>query len=41
MTQDAAEIARRSAQAMWANDKASQGLGMEVLEVAPAAPNLP
>ncbi len=40
MTQDAAEIARRSAQAMWANDKASQGLGMEVLEVAPGRAKL-
>jgi len=40
MTQDAAEIARRSAQAMWADDKASQGLGMEVLEVAPGRAKL-
>jgi acyl-CoA thioesterase len=40
MTQDAAEIARRSAEAMWANDKASQGLGMEVLEVAPGRAKL-
>jgi acyl-CoA thioesterase len=28
-------VAERSAQAMWANDKASQGLGMEIAEVAP------
>ena len=40
MTQDAAEIARLSAQAMWAEDKASQGLGMEVLEVAPGRAKL-
>ncbi len=40
MTQDAAEIARRSAQAMWADDKASQGLGMEVLQVAPGRATL-
>ena len=40
MTRDAAEIARRSAQAMWADDKASQGLGMEVLEVAPGRAKL-
>jgi acyl-CoA thioesterase len=35
MARDAAEIARLSADAMWAGDKASQGLGMEVLEVGP------
>ena len=40
MTQDAAEIARRSAQAMWADDKASQSLGMEVLQVAPGQARL-
>ena len=40
MTQDAAEIARRSAQALWAQDKASQGLGIEVLEVAPGRAKL-
>ena len=34
MPRDAAEIARLSADAMWADDKASQGLGMEVLDVA-------
>ena len=33
MARDAAEIARLSADAMWSGDKASQGLGMEVLEV--------
>ena len=35
MTEDGAEIARLSAQALWAADKASQGLGMEVLDVGP------
>lgn len=34
MARDAAEIARLSADAMWADDKASQGLGMDVLDVA-------
>lgn len=33
MARDAAEIARLSADAMWSGDRASQGLGMEVLEV--------
>ena len=37
MARDAAEIARLSADAMWAGDKASQGLGMEVLEVGSGA----
>jgi acyl-CoA thioesterase len=32
---DAEETARRSAAAMWAGDRASQALGMEILEVAP------
>jgi acyl-CoA thioesterase len=35
MTRDAVEIARLSAEAMWAEDKASQALGMEVLGVGP------
>ena len=35
MARDAAEIARLSADAMWAGDEASKGLGMEVLEVGP------
>jgi acyl-CoA thioesterase len=35
MTADGAEIARLSAQAMWADDRASQGLGMEILDVGP------
>ena len=40
MTRDATEIARLSAQALWAEDKASQGLGMEVLEVGPGRAKL-
>src|SRR5262245_58980648 len=40
MIQDGAEIARLSAEAMWADDKASQGLGMEVLEVGPGRAKL-
>jgi acyl-CoA thioesterase len=35
MTRDAAEIARTSADAMWADDKASQALGMQILSVRP------
>lgn len=35
MTLDANEIARLSGIAMWRDDKASQGLGMEILEVGP------
>ena len=30
-------IAERSAQAMWANDRASQGLGMVIMAIAPGA----
>ena len=35
MTGDAAEIAQRSADAMWAEDKASRALGMQIDKVAP------
>jgi len=35
MTRDAGEIARLSADAMWAEDKASQALGMQIEEVGP------
>lgn len=35
MTSEAQRTAERSAQAMWAADVASRGLGMELLEVAP------
>lgn len=34
MTRNADETARLSADAMWRDDRASQGLGMEILEVA-------
>lgn len=37
---NAAEIARRTAQTMWAEDAASQGLGMEILEVGPGTAKL-
>ena len=32
---DADEVARRSAEAMWAGDRASRSLGMEILDVGP------
>jgi acyl-CoA thioesterase len=35
VTLPAEEVARRSAAAMWAGDRASQGLGMQIVEVAP------
>jgi acyl-CoA thioesterase len=35
MARDAAETARLSAAAMWADDHASKGMGMEVLEIGP------
>jgi acyl-CoA thioesterase len=35
-----AEIARRSADAMWAEDRASQGLGMRIVDVAPGRASL-
>ncbi|MGZ4485523.1 MAG: hydroxyphenylacetyl-CoA thioesterase PaaI [Nocardioidaceae bacterium] len=38
MTPD--ERARRSAQSMWADDRASQALGMQLLEVAPGRATL-
>ena len=36
----AQEVAVRAAEAMWAGDAASQGLGMEVLDVAPGRATL-
>jgi acyl-CoA thioesterase len=36
----AQEVATRAAQAMWAGDAASQGLGMQVLDVAPGRATL-
>jgi len=40
MTRDAGEIARLSADANWADDKASQGLGMHILDVGPGSARL-
>jgi acyl-CoA thioesterase len=40
MMSAAADIARRSAQALWDDDKASQGLGIAVVEVAPGRAKL-
>ena len=34
------EVARRSAEAMWAGDRASQSLGMEILDVGPGRATL-
>ena len=38
--QDPELVARRSAEAMWADDAASQGLGMELVEVGPGRARL-
>lgn len=40
MTRDAGEIARLSADAMWADDQASRGLGMQILDVGPGRARL-
>lgn len=40
MTADPQETARRSAEAMWAGDAASQGLGMRIVEVGPGTATL-
>lgn len=40
MTRDAGEVARHSAEAMWADDRASRELGMQILEVAPGRARL-
>jgi acyl-CoA thioesterase len=40
MTRAPGEIARLSAEAMWAGDRASQDLGMELLEVGPGRARL-
>ena len=40
MSQDANDMARRSADAMWADDKASQALGMKILSVGPGTATL-
>jgi acyl-CoA thioesterase len=34
-TDEALEVARQSAEALWADDNASRGLGMELLDVGP------
>lgn len=38
--QDAHEVARRSAEAMWTGDAASRSLGMEIVHVGPGAARL-
>lgn len=40
MSDDAQSIAERSAKAMWAQDRASQGLGIEILSVGPGCATL-
>lgn len=40
MTRDAEEIARLSSEAMWSDDQASRGLGMEILEIGPGRARL-
>ena len=40
MSLDAQQIARASADAMWAQDKASPALGMEILDMAPGMARL-
>lgn len=40
MKRDAGEVARLSADAMWADDRASRGLGMRVVEVGPGRATL-
>ena len=37
---DARQVARRSAAAMWSGDRASQALGMEILDVGPGTATL-
>ena len=39
-SRDPAEVARLSAAAMWATDNASQGLGIEIMEVGPGTSTL-
>lgn len=40
MTSDPGEVARRSADAMWADDPASRSLGMRIVEVGPGTSTL-
>jgi acyl-CoA thioesterase len=37
---DPAEVARRSAEAMWAEDQASQALGMQIVDIGPGTATL-
>jgi acyl-CoA thioesterase len=40
MADDALALARRCAEAMWAGDRASQGLGMEIVDIGPGRASL-
>ena len=40
MTGDPAELARRAAEAMWSEDEASRGLGMQMVDVLPGRATL-
>jgi acyl-CoA thioesterase len=40
MARDAAEIARLSAEVMWAEDRGTQGLGMQIVDVGPGRARL-
>jgi acyl-CoA thioesterase len=40
MADDALMLARKCAEAMWADDRASRGLGMEILDIAPGRASL-
>lgn len=40
MADDALALAKRCADAMWANDRASQGLGMEIVGIGPGRASL-
>src|SRR5262245_33507118 len=40
MSNDPLALAKKCSEAMWANDRASQGLGMEILDIAPGRASL-
>ncbi|HWE18431.1 MAG TPA: hydroxyphenylacetyl-CoA thioesterase PaaI [Hyphomicrobiaceae bacterium] len=40
MSGDALALAKKCSEAMWANDRASQGLGIEILDIAPGRATL-
>src|SRR5690606_15428705 len=40
MADDALTLAQRCAEAMWANDRASRGLGMEIVDIGPGRSTL-